>query len=161
MFETIFGGLLGGLTRVVPEVMSFFDKKNERAHELAMVDKNIAADNARAANQMTLVAAQTNAAQFTGALDALREAVKGQSQLTGKPFIDAVNMLVRPGVTYIMFGMWTIVKLASLVVLIQLNPGIDSLAKTLQLWWLPDDQAMLAAILNFWFMGRVFDKTLR
>lgn len=161
MLDTLIGGVLGAITRTVPEVMTFFDKKNERAHELAMADKSIQADTARASSELAQIQIQTQSAQFTGALAALQEAVKGQAQITGKPWIDAINMLVRPGVTYILFSMWTIVKLASLVVLIQLHPDLSSLARSLQLWWLPDDQTMLAAILNFWFMGRVFDKALR
>ena len=43
MFEIlgggIFGSLLGGIFRLAPEVLKFFDKKNERQHELAMFDK--------------------------------------------------------------------------------------------------------------------------
>ena len=31
----IFGGMLGGVFRLVPEVFKYFDKKNERAHELS------------------------------------------------------------------------------------------------------------------------------
>jgi hypothetical protein len=91
----------------------------------------------------------------------MQEAVKGQAQQTGIKIIDAVNALVRPGVTYILFGMWTVVKLASLITVWRLQPDLHSLADALIIWWKPDDQAMLAAILNFWFMGRVFDKALR
>lgn len=40
MFEVLSGGLLGsifgGVFRLAPEVLKFFDKKNEREHELAM-----------------------------------------------------------------------------------------------------------------------------
>ena len=43
MFEIlgggIFGSLLGGIFRLAPEVLKYFDKKNERQHELAMFDK--------------------------------------------------------------------------------------------------------------------------
>ena len=43
MFELLGGGILGsvlgGVFRLVPEVIKYFDKKNERQHELAMFDK--------------------------------------------------------------------------------------------------------------------------
>ena len=43
MFEIlgggIFGSLLGGIFRLAPEVLKYFDKKNERQHELSMFDK--------------------------------------------------------------------------------------------------------------------------
>lgn len=43
MFELIgggvFGGLIGGLFRLAPEVLKYFDKKNERQHEMAMFSR--------------------------------------------------------------------------------------------------------------------------
>ena len=43
MFEILSGGLLGsifgGLFRLAPEVLKFFDKKNEREHEMAMFSR--------------------------------------------------------------------------------------------------------------------------
>ena len=42
MFETLFGGLLGGLFRLAPEVLKWLDKKDERSHELSMLDKEMA-----------------------------------------------------------------------------------------------------------------------
>jgi len=42
MFEFIgsgvIGSLFGGLFRLAPEVLKFFDKQNDRKHELAMMD---------------------------------------------------------------------------------------------------------------------------
>ena len=34
--DAIFGGILGGVARLAPEVLNFFDKKNERKHEIAL-----------------------------------------------------------------------------------------------------------------------------
>ena len=31
--ESLLGGIFGGLLRLAPEVMKFFDRKNEREHE--------------------------------------------------------------------------------------------------------------------------------
>jgi len=39
MIETLLGGLLGGVFRLAPEVLRWFDRKAERDHELAMQDK--------------------------------------------------------------------------------------------------------------------------
>ena len=38
MFETLLGGVFGGVLRLAPEVFKLFDKKNERAHELKMIE---------------------------------------------------------------------------------------------------------------------------
>ena len=41
MIETILGGLVGGAFRLVPEVLRWFDRKDERKHELRMQDKQL------------------------------------------------------------------------------------------------------------------------
>ena len=38
MLETLMGGVFGGVLRLAPEVIKFFDAKNERGHELRMVE---------------------------------------------------------------------------------------------------------------------------
>lgn len=37
----IIGSLLGGVFRLVPEVLKYFDKKNDRQHELAIDRKSV------------------------------------------------------------------------------------------------------------------------
>ena len=39
--STLFGGLLGGIFRIIPEIFKYLDRKNERKHELALQDKMI------------------------------------------------------------------------------------------------------------------------
>lgn len=160
MIETLLGGLLGGLTRLAPEVLKFIDRKAERQHELDLLSANLESDKAKLAGQLAVSSAETQSQQFSGAINALKESVSAQGQRVGIAFIDGINALVRPGVTYILFGMWTMIKLVTLVYVIQSNPALADLVKALPDWWKPDDQAMLAAVLNFWFLGRVFDKVL-
>jgi uncharacterized protein YeeX (DUF496 family) len=83
MIETLVGTLLGGIFRVVPEVMSMVDKKNERAHELSMFDKQIQADQLRA--QLAMEAEKVRGEITMGAaeLQAIIEATKSQGTLTG------------------------------------------------------------------------------
>jgi hypothetical protein len=141
--STLLGGILGGVARFVPELLKFFDRKGERKHELAMLDKQIEVDKVRSA----AAADATQAAQFTEALAALKSAYETQAIKSGNTMLDGIAILVRPTVTYVIFAMWVVVKLASLREFTTLNA-----------WWGDADQAMLSAILNFWFLGRVFDK---
>lgn len=161
MFETILGGLLGGLSRLAPEVFHFIDRKADRKHELDMLASNLAADEARLKGQLAVASTASQQAEFTSALSALQESVKSQGEKTGVGWIDGISSLVRPSVTYIVFMMWMIVKLASLATVVTHYQTIDEFSKSVILWWVPNDQAMLMAILNFWFMGRVFDKVLK
>lgn len=161
MLETVLGGILGGLSRLAPEVFKFIDRKSDRKHELDMLAASLAADKARLEGQLAIATSATQQAEFTSALSALQEAVKGQSEKVGIGWIDGISSLVRPTVTYIVFIMWVIVKLASLGTVLRHSTSLDEFSKLVILWWVPNDQAMLAAILNFWFMGRVFDKALK
>jgi hypothetical protein len=161
VLETILGGLLGGVTRLMPEALKFFDRKAERAHELALLASNLEADKARLAGQLAVASASSQQAEFTSALSALQESVKSQGVSSGVPWIDGISAMVRPTVTYVVFGMWVMVKCASLATVITHSATLADFTHAIDVWWVPNDQAMLAAILNFWFLGRVFDKALR
>src|SRR5690606_9273658 len=39
--EPILGGLLGGVARLAPEILKFFDRRNERKHELALAEHQL------------------------------------------------------------------------------------------------------------------------
>lgn len=154
----LLGGILGGISRMVPEVMKFMDRKKEREHEVTMFDLQLKADAQKSTQQLAAIDAQSAGAQFTSSLSALQEAIKAQATQTGIKIVDAINALVRPGVTYIVFGMWVLVKLTTLY---QLSEHSTDFSAAVLLWWTSEDQAMLTYILNFWFLGRVFEKALR
>lgn len=153
MIESILGGLLGGLFRLAPEVLKWLDRKDERAHELAMLEKEMAFAQIRAEQAMHTVDAQVDMAQF----DAIGKALDGQSRMAvaaGK-FAAGVSALVRPLVTYWVVCLWSGVKIASMVLAYQTN---GSWSEMLLANWGPDDNAILSMILIFWFVGRALEK---
>lgn len=153
MIESIFGGLLGGLFRLAPEVLKWLDRKDERAHELAMLSKEMEFARIRAEQAMHTVDAQVDMSQF----DAIGKALEGQAAMAtaaGK-FVAGVSALVRPLVTYWVVGLWSGVKIAS-IYLVYTTGG--SWVEMLLRNWGPDDNAILSMILIFWFVGRAIDK---
>ena len=68
MIETLLGGLLGGVFRLAPEVLKWFDRKAERDHELAMQDKALDFEKLRGAQRMEQLGAESDAAWNVGAL---------------------------------------------------------------------------------------------
>lgn len=153
MFETLFGGLLGGLFRLAPEVLKWLDRKDERAHELAMLDKEMAFAKTRAEQAMHTVDAQVDMAQF----DAISKALEGQATMAvaaGK-FVAGLSALVRPLVTYWVVALWSAVKVASMVLAYQTGGGWQAM---LVANWSADDWAILSMILSFWFVGRAIEK---
>lgn len=156
MLETLFGGALGGLLRIAPEVMKFFDRKNERAHEIAMFDKQLEADRQRGDQAIREGELAQDTARISGGLEALVEGIKGQSQLTGVKWIDAITQSVRPFVTYWLLALYIGAKTSTMYMLYS---GGTALSEVLRNAYGEADMAMLSGVLNFWFLSRIFEKS--
>lgn len=157
------GGALGGLLRLAPEVLKLLDRKNERKHEATMLDKNIEAEKARAASGLREQELQADTAQIAGALEALKEALKGQFQQTGIKWVDAVNQTVRPFLTYAIAGPYALGKCMVFGALLYVGIAKQGLTPemvtgALAATYTLADMAIVSGILNFYFLGRVFDK---
>ena len=155
MIETLLGGLLGGVFRLAPEALKFFDAKNARKHELAMQDKALEFEQLRGAQKMAEIGAAADAAWNTGSVEALKEALRGQMTKSGVGWADALSTAVRPVLTFWFMGMYCSVKIALLIS--AFNGGMAWDAAILATWT-EADMAMWAGVLNFWFLGRVFEK---
>ena len=154
MFETLLGGIFGGLLRLAPEVLKLFDRVNERKHELALLNTEM--EFARVKGEIAM--RQTEAAMTVAELDTMAEAFKEQSA-TAKAagwFVASVSALVRPLITYAFVGAYFVVKLA--VYLLALEQGGDW-RDVVQNVWTKDDVTILFMIISFWFIGRVWERT--
>ena len=155
MIETLLGGLLGGAFRLAPEILKWLDRNGERSHELSMQDKALEFEKLRGAQRMAEIGATADAAWNTGAIEALRDAVRTQGEKTGVLWADALSASVRPVVTYWFMALYCAAKTAAFVG--ALSSG-TAWVPAIQAAWSPADQALWAGVLNFWFLGRVFDR---
>jgi hypothetical protein len=155
MIETLLGGLLGGAFRLAPEFLKWLDRKGERGHELAMQDKALEFEKVRGAQRMAEIGSQADAAWNTGAIEALRDAVRTQGEKTGVWWADALSSSVRPIITYWLMALYCAAKTVAFIA--ALNAGEGWGAAVLAAWS-EADQALWAGVLNFWFLGRVFDR---
>ena len=149
------GGLLGGAFRLAPAFLKWLDRKGERGHELAMQDKALEFEKIRGAQRMAEIGASADAAWNTGAIEALRDAVHTQGEKTGVWWADALSSSVRPIITYWLMALYCAAKTVAFVA--ALNAGAGWGAAVLAAWS-EADQALWAGVLNFWFLGRVFDR---
>jgi hypothetical protein len=155
MIETLLGGLLGGAFRLAPEFLKWLDRKGERGHELAMQDKALEFEKIRGTQRMAEIGSQADAAWNTGAIEALRDAVRTQGEKTGVWWADALSSSVRPIITYWLMALYCAAKTVAFIA--ALNAGAGWGAAVLAAWS-EADQALWAGVLNFWFLGRVFDR---
>jgi hypothetical protein len=154
MIETLLGGVFGGVLRLAPEVFKIFDKKNERSHELRMLEAEMEFAKVRGKIAMRQADVQLQSAE----LDAMTAAIKEQSataQAAGK-FVAAISALVRPTVTYLFLGLYAAVKVAAYLIAIEQGGDWKEVLTTM---WGDDDLAVFNMILSFWFVGRVYERS--
>jgi len=140
MLETL--ALAGGaIARLAPEVLSFMDRKEARKHEIAM------AEQARQSAQV-----QANSAEAVAQYQAYQAASTAQATLTGIKWVDAINSLMRPLITF-----WWVIVLPPTVMTAKfigmLGTGMLTSEALNQLWGEPEG-AITAAIISFWFIDR-------
>lgn len=99
--------------------------------------------------------AAADAAWNSGAVEALREAVTAQGRHSRAKWADALSISVRPVITYWFMAPYCAAKTAAFVGAV--DAGVDWMP-AVQAAWTEADQALWAGVLNFWFLGRVFDR---
>lgn len=152
---TLIGGGLGGLLRFVPEILKLFTDARDRDHEYRMTQLQLDIDKARAAQAIDLVHAQGEVATQAGEMQAFLEAIRSQGQMTGVPWVDALNQSVRPVVTYWWMSLFTVYKIATIVAAALQWTTLDAFLAVL---WTSQDAGILAMILGFWFVDRSIRK---
>lgn len=156
ILESLFGGALGGLLRLAPEIMKLWDRKDERKHELAMLGQEM--EFARLRGEMHM--RQTEAAMSVAELQAVGEALKGQAEMAtaGGQVVAAISALVRPLVTYWFVGLYSAHKIASMMMAHEQGGGWRDVLITS---WTEQDWTVLSMILSFWFVGRVWERSTK
>lgn len=147
--SAILGGIVGGILRFIPEVFKLFTLKKDQDHEYRMTQLQLDIDKARATQEIDKIHANEMMETAKSEMLAYIEAVKGQSQMTGIAWVDAVNQTVRPFVTYWFFVLFTIYKVSILLS----YSTFDQVVKNI---WTSGDAEMLSIILGFWFVDRSF-----
>ncbi len=149
----VLGALAGGLFRLAPEVLKFFDRKNERSHELEMFKLQTSLELQRSNFKVEEKYVDFSVAQ----VDAIAEAFKEQSAAAASSYkwVAALSALVRPTITYILFGLYVMVKVT--MIYHGLDTGVvwSTVIKDI---WTVEDFAMLNMILTFYFLGRGIEK---
>jgi hypothetical protein len=156
MLETILGSLVGGMFRVVPEAMKMFDRKNERAHEAVMVDKQFNLEKLKTDQTINLEATKNSGALGLAEVQAIVEATKAQATSTGIAWVDAISSLMRPVITF-----WWVIVMYSVALAAQyfvlIDAGETYTSAILGLWG-PNEKSIVSSIISFWFVDRSLRK---
>ncbi len=156
MIETLLGTLFGGLFRMAPEVLKWLDRKDERAHELSMFDKQLEADKLKGDQALAQINAQADASIGAAEIQAIIEATKAQGVQTGIKWVDAFNAIIRPLLALQwLIVLWPAVIIAGFALAVQ--TGADPLV-ALKAAFGVDEKAMAASVASFWLVDRSLRK---
>lgn len=152
MADPILGGLLGGGLRVLPEVFSFFNRRGERKHELALGTQQADMLLLQSKTHLAEIEAQSSATLDAAGMAALVDSIKAQAAPTGIKWVDAISASVRPVWTYLILLSWATVKYVNVGVALARGGDWDHAQAIL---WTSDDVSMLSTLMTFWFLDRV------
>jgi hypothetical protein len=161
MFDLIGGGilgsLLGGIFRLAPEVIKYFDKKNERQHELAMFDKQCDLEKVRGQIRLEEIGAQRDMAVDVGVMDAFKAAIDQQTEMVRAAggWVASLSASVRPVMTYYLLLLYGVAKTASIVLA---HLAGQPMLEVLKAAWGVDDMALLSGVVNYWILDRTLAK---
>ena len=161
MFDVLSGGILGsvfgGLFRMAPEVLKFFDKKNERQHELLMFSRQCELETLRGQQKLAEIGAQREAAVDVGVMDAFQSAIEQQATMVKAAggWAASLSASVRPVVTYWVLFVWSFIH-----VWFAWNAWVTGAppVEVFKIMMSPDFSALLAGTINFWFLDRTLAK---
>lgn len=157
MILTLLSAIFGGALRLAPEILKWLGQKDQDQHELAMQDKQylflqlqgkLQIDAAVTAGDINLQQAQLQAIQALNTSQATMAVAGGK-------FVAGLNALVRPLITFYIFGLWGANRVASMLYAYHLSGDV---VQVLMNTWTADDAAMLSMIASFYFVGRAIDK---
>lgn len=149
----ILGGLFGGIFRLAPEVIKFFDKKNERQHELSMFNRQCELEKERGAQKLSEIGAQRDAAIDVGAMTAFNAAISQQAEMVKAAggWAASLSASVRPVVTYWVLALWSFVHLWFAMHAWFSDVAPDVVFRSIMT---ADFAALLSGTINYWFLDR-------
>lgn len=136
--------IFGFLSAAVPSIITLFTRKADHEHEQEMAKLQI-----EAVREGGKIALATEVAK--GDTEQQRELYKYAAGPSGNERVDALNSLVRPYITMIMFHLWLGIECTILIVGVRKDLG---LAELVNIIWDEPTKAIFGAVMGFWFGNR-------
>jgi hypothetical protein len=143
---TILASLLGFIGSILPEVFKIFRDKNDKKHELSILEKQI---------ELQKLGINSKLSEVDAGVDIAHSKALYSTYKTGITWVDALNGTVRPVLAYAFFTLYALVKILQLCLL---NPSAGDLVGYVNLIWNNEDQAIFAAVVSFYFGQRSVTK---
>jgi hypothetical protein len=161
MLDILSGGLLGsifgGIFRMAPEILKYFDKANERKHELNMFKFQCDLEAQRGQQKLAEIGAQREAAIDVGVMDAFQSAIEQQATMVKAAggWVASLSASVRPMITYWILFVWSFIHVWFAWNAWLAGAPATEVFKTMMT---PDFSALLSGTINYWFLDRTLSK---
>ena len=142
---TLLASLAGFISSLIPEIVKYFNDKNDKNHELRILEYQVKLKKQKFENNLDEVEVSASNAQ----IQALYKTYK-----TGVYWVDALNGSVRPVLAYSFFFIYTYIKFLQynlIIISIDINDVFHIL-------WSLEDQAIFSSIISFYFGQRALSK---
>ena len=148
------GAIFGFIGSLAPQLLKFWQAREDRKHELALMDKQLEVQKVLGTMKLDEVKISADTQESLAILQA------SESKITGVKWVDAllevVNSLMRPTVVYLYFADYLLIKYATYLLLMKLpNASWENVVTGL---WSDFDRAMLGGIMGFLFGNRSMSK---
>ena len=145
---TLFASIAGFITSIIPELIKFFRDRQNKDHELEIMDRQIKFSNK--CNSGTLE-------EIYVARDIAEQVALYKTYHTGISWVDALNGSVRPVLAYSFFALYSAVKVIQYKAIHASAIAIEYM----DVLWSVDDQAIFAGIISFYFGQRTFSRSAK
>ena len=142
---SLLGSLLGFGTSFLPKVMDYFQDKQDKKHELQLMDKQLEQQIQIGNQKLDMVHVEADIRETEALLKSQTALTKSSSQ-----WITDLAASVRPFITYLLF-----VEFMALTLLLA-GGYIDNAMYSLI--WSDEVVGVWAAVISFWFGSRTFNR---
>ncbi len=158
--KEIIGAILGLTGGFIPELIKIFKDKQDKKHELAVMNLQLERDKLLHTQKLEAITAE-------GAIQADLKAYEYAPVFKPEPksrfdsvvmmLVYAFNSLVRPVITYLFVGLYMWVKYSQFKI-IQLSAS--STFEAVVRMWTETDAGFVAMVVMFWFGGRQIGRSI-
>lgn len=142
---SLLGSLLGFGTSFLPKVMDYFQDKQDKKHELQLMDKQLEQQIQIGNQKLDMVHVEADIRETEALLKSQTALTKSSSQ-----WITDLAASVRPFITYLLF-----IEFMALTLLLA-GGYIDNAMYSLI--WSDEVVGIWAAVISFWFGSRTFNR---
>jgi hypothetical protein len=146
---TLIGSLLGFGSSLLPKVFEFFQERADRAHELAIIDRQMEQMKLGSALKLEEINAKADIAET-------KAIYKHDASIKPATWVDNLRGSVRPIVTYLLLLTFIGIQAAGFYMLVNVEGA--AVYEAIMAINSENFQAMLAAVISFWFGSRAMNR---